>query len=102
MPKETYTPEYLVPTVKHADGSVTIWAPISRYSTGPIITLNGQITASDYVDISGNQVHPLVQMFPNNEAVFQDNSPIHLARSIQTWFDMMHFNILTGQHNRQT
>ena len=40
-PKETYTPEYLVPTVKHADGSVTIWVPISRYSTGPIITLNG-------------------------------------------------------------
>jgi hypothetical protein len=73
MLKGTYTPEYLVPTVKHVDGSVAIWAPISRYSTGPIITLNDQITASDYVDISGKQPHPLVQMFPNNEEIFQNN-----------------------------
>ena len=73
MPKGTNTPKYLVPTVKHEDESVAIRAPISQYSTGPIIILNGRITASDYVDISGNQVHPLVQMFPNNEAIFQDN-----------------------------
>ena len=33
-----------------------IWAAISWYSTGPIITLNGQNTASDYVNILGNQV----------------------------------------------
>jgi len=44
-------------------------------------TLNGQITASDYMDILGNQVHPMVQMFPNNDAVFQDDIlPIHTAR----------------------
>jgi len=73
MLKGTYTPDYLVPTVKCVDGSVAIWAPISQYSTGPTITLNGQITASDYVDISGKQAHPLVQMFPNNEAIFQNN-----------------------------
>jgi hypothetical protein len=49
MLKGTYTPEYLVPTVKHVDRSVAIWAPISKYSTP-----NGQITASDYVDTSGS------------------------------------------------
>jgi hypothetical protein len=102
MPKETYTPEYQVPTVKPLGVSVMILAPISRYSTGPVITLNGRITASDYVDISGNQVHPLVQMFPNSKAILQDNSPIHTARTVQSWFDMMHFNIFTGQHNQQT
>jgi hypothetical protein len=79
-----------------------IWAPISWYSIGPVITLNGRITASDYVDISRNQVHPLVQMFPNDEVIFQDNSPTQTARSVQTWYNMMHFNIFTGQHNRQT
>jgi hypothetical protein len=48
-----------------------IWAPIPRYSAGPIITLIGRITASDYADVLGNQVHPMVQMlFPNNDAVF--------------------------------
>ena len=34
-----------------------IWAAISSYSAAPVITMNGQITASDYVDILGNQVH---------------------------------------------
>jgi len=61
-----------------------ISAALSWYSAGPIITLNGWITANDYVDILGNQVHPVVQMlFPNNSAVFQDDSsPIHTARSV--------------------
>jgi hypothetical protein len=44
MPKEAYNPECLVPTVKQGGGSVMIWAAISWYSTGPIITLNGQNT----------------------------------------------------------
>ena len=60
-----------------------IWAAISCYTAGHIITLNGQITANDYVYILGNQVHPTVKLlFPNNDAIFQDdNSPIHTARS---------------------
>jgi len=36
--------------------------------------MNGQITTSNYVGILGNQVHPVVQMFPNNDAIFQDDS----------------------------
>jgi hypothetical protein len=36
----------------------------------------------------GNQVHPVIQTIPNNEAVFQDNSaPIHTAGTVQSWFD---------------
>jgi len=61
-----------------------IWATISWYSAGPIITLNGRITASDCVNISGNQVHLTGQIFlPNNDKVFQDDSsPIHTGRSV--------------------
>jgi hypothetical protein len=40
------------------------------------------------VDILGNQVQPVVQMFfffSNNDAVYQDdNSPIHTARTVQS------------------
>jgi hypothetical protein len=38
----------------------------------------------------GNQVHPMVQtLFPNNNAVFQDNyAPIHKAGTVQSWFEM--------------
>ena len=66
-----------------------IWTAISWYSAGPIINLNGRITAFDYVDILDHQVHPMVQMLlPNNDAIFKDdNSPIHTARSVPSWFE---------------
>jgi len=66
-----------------------IWAAISRYSAGPLSTLNGRNTASDGVDSLGSQVHPMVQtLYPNNEAAFQDDSsPMHTARSVQPWFE---------------
>ena len=75
--------------MKHGGGSVMTWAAISSYAFGPIITLNGRITASDYVDTSGNQVHPVVQMlFPNNDVIFKDGiSPIHTVRSVLSWFE---------------
>jgi len=79
---------------------VTIWAAISWYSAGPIITLKGRLITSDYVDILGNQVHPMFQMlFPNREAIFQAST----ARSVQSCLRSMkmHFNIFPGQNNRQ-
>ena len=38
-PRKPYNPECLVPSVKHGDGSVIIWAAISWNSAGPIDTL---------------------------------------------------------------
>ena len=59
-----------------------------QYSAGLVLTLNGQITASDYVDILGSQVNPVVQVFFPNDADFEDDdSPIHTARSVQFWFE---------------
>ena len=40
-PKEAYNNELLVTSVKHGGGSVVIWAAISWYSAGPVITRNG-------------------------------------------------------------
>ena len=59
-----------------------IWAVISWYSAGPLIALNGRITANDYMHSVGGQLQYLtVQMFHNNDAIFQDDgSPIHTAR----------------------
>jgi hypothetical protein len=65
------------------------WAAISWYSVGPIITLNGRITAREYVHGLGNQVHPMIQkLFPKNDAGFQDDSaPIHTTGTVQSWFE---------------
>jgi len=81
MPKEAYNPE-----VKNGNGSVMIWAAISQYSAGPIIALNGKITASDYVDILGDPVNPVVQMFPN-DAIFQDDSSHIHSQNFSVWLE---------------
>jgi len=65
-----------------------IWAAISQYSAGSIIALNGQITASDYVDILGDHMNPVVQMlFPNNDAIFQDDSSHIHSQRCSVWFE---------------
>jgi hypothetical protein len=57
------------PTILFCDGLGS--NIVIEYSVGPIITLNGQITAREYVDRLGNQVHPMIQTFEDNDAVFQ-------------------------------
>jgi len=69
------------------------------YSAGPVLTLSGQITASDYVDILGSQVHPVVQvLFPNSDAIFQDDSPCPQPEVFSLGLRSMkvHFNICSG------
>jgi hypothetical protein len=88
-PNRAYNLECLVPTVKRGVGSVVVWAAISWYSVGRIITPHGQITAREYVDRLCNQMHPMIQMlFPNNDAVFQDdNAHIHTGSTVHSWFE---------------
>jgi hypothetical protein len=65
-----------------------VWAAISRYSVCRIITLHGQITAKEYMDRLGNQVHPMIQTLFPNDAAFQDNNaPINTAGIVQSWFE---------------
>jgi hypothetical protein len=66
-----------------------VWAAISWYSVGPLIALHGRKTARGYIDSLGNQVHPMIQtLFPNNDAVFQDDSAlIHTTGTVRSWFE---------------
>jgi hypothetical protein len=62
---------------------------VVQHSVGPIIILHGRITAREYLNRLGNQVHPMIQtLFPSNKAVFQDdNAPIHTAGTVQSLFE---------------
>jgi hypothetical protein len=69
-------------TVKNGGGSEIIWVEIPCYSAGPIITLNGRITANGYINYLRNQMHPM--LYPNDDAILQDDSsPMHPARMAQ-------------------
>jgi hypothetical protein len=49
------------------------------------------------VDSLGNQVRPMIQtLFPNNDAVFQQELFSHGLMSMEA-----NFNIFPGQHNHQ-
>lgn len=89
QPKEAFNPDCLLPTVKHGGGSVMVWAAISRDSLGPIVALHGRINSKDYLNILGDQVHPMCQtLFPEGDAIFQDdNAPIHTARIVKNWHE---------------
>lgn len=88
-PKEAYHPDCCMPRVKHGGGSVMVWAAISWHSLGPILVLDGRVTAKDYRTILEDHVHPMVQtLYPEGGAVYQDdNAPIHTARLVKDWFD---------------
>lgn len=87
-PSQAFETDCLLPRVKHGGGSVMVWAAISWFSVGPMITLQGHITAKDYVNILADHVHPMVQtLFPNGDGVFQDDkAPVHTAHIVQDWF----------------
>jgi hypothetical protein len=71
--------------------NIVVW-----YSVGPIITLHGRITTRDYVDRLGNQMHPMIQMFLNNDAVFQVSVPINTPGIVQSWFEEHESELLTS------
>jgi hypothetical protein len=88
-PKEAYNQECLVPTVNHGDGFGNVWVAILWYFVCSIITVYVRITAREYVEKLGNQVHPMIQtLFPNNVLVFQDNgTSIYTAGTVQSLFE---------------
>jgi len=57
---------------------------VSWFSANPIVTLKGRITGEKYREVLADQVHPMMKiLFPAGD----DNTPIHAARVVQSWFD---------------
>jgi hypothetical protein len=103
--KEAYNRGCLVPAVKDGLGSVMIWAEISWYSVGLIITLRGRITARKYMDRLGNQEHLMLQtLIPSYDTLFKIIMPpftqlelfSHGLKSMK-----VKFSIFPGQHYHQ-
>ena len=83
-----------------------IWAAICWQSTGPMISLHGQINSRYYLEVLSNKVHLMVQvMFPERNAIFQDdNAQYTQQKSLKNGMKsiLMKLNTSSGLHNLQT
>jgi hypothetical protein len=74
----------------------------ARYPIGSIITIHDRITAMEYVERLGNQVHPMIQtLFPKTTMTMPPFTQLELfSHGLEN--TKMNFNIFPGQHNLQS
>ena len=85
--QEKYNPKCLIPTFKSGRESVMVWACFTKNKLGPIIRLEGRITAKIYIELLENYLLPFINNLENkNNYIFQeDNAPIHTAHIAKDW-----------------
>jgi hypothetical protein len=81
-PQEKYNPECLVPTFKSQQESVMVWGCFTKNKLGPLVRLEGRITASVYIEMLENNLIPFINSLENNNNYIyqEDNAPIHTAK----------------------
>ena len=84
---ERYDPRCLIPTFKSGQESVMIWGCFTKDRLGPLVKLEGRITANIYIDMLENHLLPFINSLENkNDYTFQeDNAPIHTAKIAKKW-----------------
>lgn len=82
--KEKYDPKCLIPTFKSGQESIMVWGCFTKNKLGPLIRLEGKITAKKYIEILENHLLPFIASLDNY--IFQeDNAPIHTAKIVKKW-----------------
>lgn len=94
-PHEKYDIDCLIPTVKFNQG-VMVWGCFTKNGLGPLVKLEGKITAQIYIDMLENNLLSYIDTLENKENyLFQeDNAPIHIAKSTKNWINKNNINIL--------
>ncbi|GFW99651.1 aldehyde dehydrogenase X, mitochondrial [Trichonephila clavipes] len=84
-----YSDSFHVDLDLYGGGSVMLWAAMSWFSAGPIVTLKGRITGEKYREVLADQVYPMMKtLFPAEDGgIFQDISLIHAVGLFQSLFD---------------
>ena len=72
--------------------SVPVWGCFSAFGPGPLVRIDGRLTAERYVEILEQNLlpyaHAVTSIFPELAPIkfIQDRSPIHTARRVQQFF----------------
>jgi len=91
---EKYNKDCLRPTVQKSDG-IMVWGCFCRGMIGPLVLVEGRITAEKYREILSDHLIPFLNSIGFSEYLFQDdNAPAHTARSTRTWKEDNSINVL--------
>ena len=84
---EKYNPNCLIFTFKLGQESVIIWGCFTKNELGPLVRLEGRVTANIYIEMLANYLIPFINDLENkDDYTFQeDNAPIHTAKIAKKW-----------------
>ena len=70
-----------------SEHGVMVWGCFTRDGLGPLVRLNGKITAKDYINVMKNHLVPYINSLENKENIIfqEDNAPIHTAKIVKSW-----------------
>ena len=73
--------------MKSGQDGVMVWGCFTKHGLGPLVRLDGRITAKDYIAVLRNHLIPYINTLEDKEnTIFQeDNAPIHTARVVKSW-----------------
>ena len=95
-PNTSHHPENIIPTVKHAGGSIMLWGCFSLAGTGKLVRIEGMMDGAKYREIlEGNLFQSSRDLRLGWSYTFQrDNHPKHTAKATLEWFKGKHLNVL--------
>ena len=85
-PEQRLDKDCLVPTFKSGQKSVIVWGCFTRLGVGPLVRLEGRLSAIDYINILETHLAPFLEGLGEEAYTFQDdNAPIHTAKKTTKW-----------------
>lgn len=93
---EEFSPQCIVPTIKHQGGSVMVWGCFSRDGVGNLHFIEGTMDRFVYREIlQKNLIQSAKKLGLGRKVVFQhDNDPKHTAAVIKDWLKNEHIEVL--------
>ncbi|KAH7984306.1 hypothetical protein HPB52_019152 [Rhipicephalus sanguineus] len=94
-----YSPQYTQSVFASGRCSVSVWTAMTREGLGPLVLIDGNLSASTYSLIIERELLPYVLNGPFKDGCFvyqHDRSPIHTARSVKSLLEGLAVRTLEG------